>query len=291
MRPLELFKGSFGSEPQPLPPYETLILQSRRALSPLLTGEHDTPLAGEGLEFLEIDDYTSGDDVRRINWRASARSAHPVVNRFARRRRLEVWLVYLAGGGMLAGDPISKHRVASTLLVALSDAAHRMGDTPRVLLYRKGAESFLADASRYAPRRLYEQLSTLVLEGHHAPIQGAVEWLQNRLRRRSLIVLVGDFFEPMDLSPLAARHELLALQVRTPEEIDPVDSGLYRDPASRRESRLALDPLRRQRYKKALQNLDRDNRVHLDSLGIPLGRFLTDEDPFPALAALLGARR
>ncbi|WP_456393122.1 DUF58 domain-containing protein [Nitratifractor sp.] len=291
MRLLDLFGRSPGSESRPLASYETLILRSRRALSPLFAGEHDTPLSGEGLEFLEIDDYAPGDDVRRINWRASARAAHPVVNRFAARRRLEVWLVYLAGGGMLAGEPVSKHQIASTLLVALSDTAHRMGDAPRVLLYRKEAESLLADTSRHAPRRLYEALSTLPLEGHRAPIQEMVEWLQNRLRRRSLILLVGDFFEPMDLSPLARHHELLCLQIRTPEEIDPSASGLYRDPASRRESRLTLDPLRRQRYKKALQNLDGENRARLESLGIPLGRFRTDEDPFPALAALLGARR
>jgi len=263
------------------PRYDDIILRTKRGLYSLLSGEHDSPFSGEGLEFLEIREYQSGDDVRHLNWRATARTRRPAVNRYAERRRLEVLLVYAAHGGMLAGEPLCKHATAAEILTSLAYLAAASGDAPRLLCHRDDDPRwFTPSASRFAARQIYETLRTLPLASHRSSPDKLTKELLSRLKRRSLILILDDGFALPELSPLAERHEIYYLRLRArQEERPPASEAFYLDPASGERARLRLGTGALKRYRERLRAHDTLLEEELHRLHIPLGRFYAGEDP------------
>ena len=275
------------------PRYDDIILRTKRGLYSLLSGEHDSPFSGEGLEFLEIREYQSGDDVRHLNWQATARTRRPAVNRYAERRRLEVLLVYAAHGGMLAGEPVAKHAAAAEILSSLAYLATAAGDTPRLLCHRDDDPRwFTPSASRFSAREIYETLRTLPLDSYRSTPEKLTTELISRLRRRSLILILDDGFALPELISLAGRHEIYYLCLRAREEEQPSASeALYLDPASGERARLRLGTGALQRYRERLRAHDTLLEEELHRLHIPLGRFFAGEDPHRELQRVLRSAR
>lgn len=59
----------------------------------LLAGRHRSRVRGRGLDFIELRPYVAGDDTRRIDWRATARTGEPHLRVYAEERDRPTWLV------------------------------------------------------------------------------------------------------------------------------------------------------------------------------------------------------
>ena len=120
---------AFGYDVKVFPPELGLRSLLDPAATQLNLGELVSPQPGEGIEFADLRPYASGDDPRRINWRASARRGHPWVNERHPERNSDVVLVV---------DPLAGLRVDTTELLdyavraAASVAAGHLGRRDRV---------------------------------------------------------------------------------------------------------------------------------------------------------------
>ena len=242
------FAGRQGSQPVPgqvrvLPPFlSRKHLPSRLAKLREIDGLLPTLIRGQGTEFDSLREYVVGDDVRSIDWRATARRADVMVRTWRPERDRRVVIV-LDTGRMAAGrvgvdptaaDPAGWPRLdwsmdAALLLAAL---ASRAGDHVDFLAHDRVSRAGVFGASRT------ELLAQLV--DAMAPLQPTLvesDWramiaaIARRTRRRSLVVLLTDLnATALDegllpiLPQLSSRHHVMIAAVADPR-VDQMAAG------------------------------------------------------------------
>jgi uncharacterized protein (DUF58 family) len=242
------FAGRQRSQPVPgllrvLPPFlSRKHLPSRLAKLREIDGLLPTLIRGQGTEFDSLREYVVGDDVRSIDWRATARRADVMVRTWRPERDRRVVIV-LDTGRMAAGrvgvdptaaDPAGWPRLdwsmdAALLLAAL---ASRAGDHVDFLAHDRVSRAGVFGASRT------ELLAQLV--DAMAPLQPTLvesDWramiaaIARRTRRRSLVVLLTDLnATALDegllpiLPQLSSRHHVMIAAVADPR-VDQMAAG------------------------------------------------------------------
>lgn len=213
-----------------LPPFESRKhLPSRLARLRELDGRAAVRVRGQGTEFDSLREYVLGDDVRSIDWRASARSAHVVVRTWQPERDRRVVLVLdtsrTAAGRVGSGDGVPRLDAAMDSALLLAALASRAGDRVDLVAGDRRVRTRLRLAgSRDVAARLQDAMADLdpvLAEADWDALAGAVHDLG---RRRSLLVLLTPL-EPTSvlqglvpvLPSLTRHHRVVLASVRDPE--------------------------------------------------------------------------
>ena len=210
-----------------VPPFESRKhLPSRLARLRELDGRSAVRVRGQGTEFDSLREYVRGDDVRSIDWRASARTRDVVVRTWQPERDRRVVIVLDTSRVSAARvDDVPRLDSAMEAALLLTTLAARAGDRVDVVAgdRRVRAQLRLAGA-RDATRRLEDALATLepeIAEADWTALAGAVQTLG---RQRALVVLLSPL-EPSAVEesllpalPVLVRHHRVVLaSVRDPE--------------------------------------------------------------------------
>jgi len=201
-------------------------LPSRLARLREMDGRAAVQVRGAGTEFDSLREYVIGDDVRSIDWRASARRSDVVVRtwRPERDRRVLIVLDTSRTSAARTGEEprLDASIEASLLLAAL---ASRAGDRVELLAYDRTVRARVAGVSgpRLLPA-LADALSGVEPSLVEADWPGVVAQVQERLSQRALVVLLSAL-EPAAVEQgllgvvdqLAARHQVVLASVRDPE--------------------------------------------------------------------------
>jgi uncharacterized protein (DUF58 family) len=208
-----------------------------RKVQGLLAGDFRSTLHGPGTELALVRPYVPGDDVRRIDWNVTARTAEPHVRVDHAERVLVTWLVLDASASMQFGTADRrKADVAEGVAIAIGHLATRRGNRLGVVAFGGAAPRTL----RPLPGRagLLALLSALRHEVAAGPsgapavasLGAAVAHAGSLARQRSLVVVVSDFRGARDwrrrLLDVAGRHDVIAVEVRDPREQELTDVGL-----------------------------------------------------------------
>ena len=219
--------------PGPIPPgvLRSLDLAVAKRIESLVPGEHLTPQTGQGTELAMIRPYHPGDDVRHIDWNATARMREPYVRVHVGERALTTWLVLDVSASMRFGTADRrKADVAEGVALAVGHVATRRGNRLGVLGFGGGETRIIR------PRQgRYGLLGLLAELRHEAPDDPGVS-LGKALasasaigRQRGLVVIVSDFRGPRDwetpLAQLRARHGVLCVEIVDPREQQLVPAG------------------------------------------------------------------
>jgi uncharacterized protein (DUF58 family) len=232
---------------------KALELTVRIRLDGLLQGNHLGLVPGPGSELGEARAYQPGDDVRRIDWAVTARTSEPHVRQTVADRELETWvLVDLSPSLDFGTAACEKRDLAIAALAAVAHLTRGGGNRIGALvatgerLVRFPARGGLAHA-----RGLVRQVAQVphAPSGTRGDLTAAIEQLRRPPRRRGLAVVVSDFlgeptWEPT-LRALSGRHELLAVEVLDPRELELPDVGtvVLADPESGRQREVVTTPL------------------------------------------------
>jgi uncharacterized protein (DUF58 family) len=231
----------------------TLELTVRGRLDGLLQGNHLGLVPGPGSEPGEARAYQPGDDVRRMDWAATARMTQPYVRQTIADRELETWVVLDLSPSLDFGTAACEKRdLAIAALAAITHLTRGGGNrigaivatgehTERIparggLAHARGMLRRVAGTAR-APR------------GTRGDLAEAVEQLRRPPRRRGLCVVISDFLgEPTWERPLRAlsgRHEVLAVEVLDPRELELPEVGtvVLADPETGRQREVVTTPL------------------------------------------------
>ncbi len=194
---------------------------------------------GHTLEFEHVRDYTVGDDVRAVNWRATARRGHPMVNQYQDERAQPIYAILDMGRLMkmpFDGLTLLDHSINAAL--ALAAVAIKKGDMSGVVAYASRIHlSLRAERRQGQMHRILEALYALQPEFDEADSERLYAALHRDLPRRSLLVLFTNFESVSGmkrhlpaLRGLARRHvvvcilfentELRALAAGQPERLD-----------------------------------------------------------------------
>ncbi|MEO9324469.1 DUF58 domain-containing protein [Nocardioides sp. C4-1] len=210
-----------------LPPFDSRKhLPSRLARLRDLDGRSAVRVRGQGTEFDSLREYVRGDDVRSIDWRASARTSNVVVRTWQPERDRRVVLV-LDTSRTSAGrvDDVPRLDSAMDAALLLAALAARAGDRVDLVAGDRRVRSRLRLAgAREVTARLQEAMADLdpvIAEADWDGLAGAVQGLG---RQRALVVLLTPL-EPSAveegllavLPTLTRHHRVVLASVRDPE--------------------------------------------------------------------------
>jgi uncharacterized protein (DUF58 family) len=222
-----------GVPPEVMRQVRLLELRTRGLVNSLFSGEYRSVFKGQGMEFSEVREYQAGDEVRSIDWNVTARMNRPFVKRYIEERELTVMLaVDLSGSERFGTRRRFKSELASELAAVLAMTAIRNNDRVGIMLFTDRIEHVVPPRKgRRHALRLIRDLLVFEPEGRGTDIAGVTDYLNKMLAHKTIIFLVSDFVaenveRPLKL--LAQRHDVVAVSVEDPSELELPDIGLAR---------------------------------------------------------------
>jgi uncharacterized protein (DUF58 family) len=219
--------------PEVLRQVKLIELRTRGLVNSLFAGEYRSVFKGQGMEFAEVREYQAGDEVRIIDWNVTARMRRPFVKRYIEERELTVMLaVDLSGSERFGTRRRFKSELSSELAAVLAMSAVRNNDRVGTLLFTDRIEHVVPPRKgRKHALRLIRDLLAFKPEGRGTDIANATDYLNKMLAHKAIIFLVSDFMAPdveRPLKLLAQRHDVVAVTVEDPSELELPDIGLAR---------------------------------------------------------------
>ena len=295
-----------------------LTLRSRREANSVLGGTYTSAFRGGGIEFEELRPYLPGDDVRSLDWNATARSGAPFVRRFREERDRTLVLLLDVSASMRFGVANrSKATLAAHLAALLAAAAGRAGDRVGLVAFDDRVRDELLPQSgpAHAWRVVRRAVAAAGRAGGGTGLAAALARLPRHTRRSAIVCLLSDFRDPALLptpngaggdrpsarnaagAALAAaciRHDLVSVVLQDPREDELPAAGLVRfaDPEQPRRT-LALDtgdPRVRARYQMASAARRRGLKRWLHAAGADVLWIRSGEEPLRALVRFFRQR-
>ncbi len=263
-----------------------------RRLDGLLQGDHKSPSRGDGLDLADLREYQFHDDVRRIDWNATARLGTPYVRDYIEDREIPVWFVLdMSPSMMFEGVSVSKHAVLMEFTTLMCRLMLSRGN-------RAGAMIFSGRVDRTIParggrRQLLQIMNTVAA---YRPSPGATDLKQVlkdaaiAIRRRSLIFVVSDFISTPgwenSLSLLAMRHDVIAVRLSDPLETRLPDLGLLTFQDAESGEQLFVDTHDRgfqARFAAVADAREANLRAAFEKTGVDVMELATQDDVLDAL--------
>ncbi|MFT4082141.1 MAG: DUF58 domain-containing protein [Nocardioides sp.] len=228
------------SQPEAGPPASYLprirarvLIHAHRRVVGLLDGEYASLHLGRSMDLHDLREYVRGDEVKDIDWKATARSGQVLVKRFTATRQHLIVLVVSTGRSMAAqaGPRSTKRDLSVTVSGLLGWLALRHGDRVSVMYgdaagCRTAPTAETEAALDHALSAVHDAITPTSAE---ADLAALLRQVTTTLRRRSIVVLVAD--DPAIDEGVAALLHRVALQhevmVATIDDLDPTS-----DPAT-----------------------------------------------------------
>ncbi|MDC0741396.1 DUF58 domain-containing protein [Polyangium mundeleinium] len=193
------------------------------------SGEHVARRRGGAAEFQEHRPYSPGDDLRRIDWAAYARTDEPVLKLFRAEEDVIVRLLVDTSASLDFGEP-PKFESACRIAAAFGYMALAASERVQVISAGEGIQR------EETPVRGRSGLPALlralggITPGGGTDLARAVDRLIQKNKRAGMLLVVSDFLDGGPLGPAltraaAAGHDLVLVQVVAPEEIEPSYEG------------------------------------------------------------------
>lgn len=200
--------------------FQTLVLKAKEDVYSLLQGSNFSKILGQGYDFAELRPYAQGDDVRYISWVNSAKLGEPYVKRMHEERELLVHVSLIIDGRSIIGQ---KHQLF-TYLLALFSYSTVLSNNLFETSFCIGAsfKGFEATKEIEAVERCIDEFSNIKPLGLKIAYEKIAHKLVALERKKSLLFLIGDFLEEIDLSLLSQKHELCIIIVRDRWEEKPL---------------------------------------------------------------------
>jgi uncharacterized protein (DUF58 family) len=280
-----------------------MAIFAHRKARGMLDGEYGSVFRGRSLDFDDLRTYIPGDDVRDIDWKASARHGSPLVKRYLAVRRQTVLLIADTGRNMAAEsrDGELKKDIAVMALGVVGHLAHRHGDVVGLVCGdANGTRTLPAKAGEAHLERLLREVDSAAgLDSGPSRLQEQLEHVARTVKGRFLLFVVADELAASPVTEqllrrLRAQHEILWLTIR--------DADLAGDGRTGRDSfnvadssallgHLAVAPAITAAYARAEGERDAGRQAMFRRTGITQGHVAGSSSVMTELFALLERHR
>jgi uncharacterized protein (DUF58 family) len=204
-----------------------------RRLDGLLHGDYQTLFRGFGLDLADLREYQYHDDVRYIDWNVTARLRIPYVRVYNEDREVTAWFLLDLSPSVDFGAHVKKRSISTEFVTVLARLLTRQGNRVGALFYGDKVDTVIPARSgrRHALHILHRMLSRP--QPARSAATNLVDLLQTAFRviqRRSLVFVVSDFISSpgwaKPLAHLSQRHEIIAVRLYDPLEMELPDLGL-----------------------------------------------------------------
>jgi uncharacterized protein (DUF58 family) len=273
-----------------------------RRLDGLLQGDYRTLLRGSGLDLADLREYQHHDDVRHIDWNVTARSGTPHVRVFTEDREMAAWfLLDLSPSVDFGSGEERKRNVSAEFVATLARVLTRHGNRVGGMLYGSGVDAVIpARGGRRHVLHLLHSMQTISPSADDGTtrLRELLDSAAQLIKRRSTIFVVSDFIsEPgweRSLALLARRHEVVAVRLLDPMELELPDLGLLTVRDSETGEQLLVDTHDagfRKRFARIAAQREAELRQGLVKAGVDALELSTDGDLVDAVVRFAEMRK
>jgi uncharacterized protein (DUF58 family) len=204
-----------------------------RRLDGAIHGNYRTLFRGSGLDLADLREYQYHDDVRHIDWNVTARLGTPYVREYHQDREVTAWfLLDLSPSVDFGSGEVRKRSVSAEFVTVLARLLTRHGNRVGAMFYGERVDTVIpARSGRRQVLQILHRMHDRPERDESSPTN-LKEFLRTAFQfipRRSLVFIVSDFISVPGwaeaLSRLAQRHEVLAVRLYDPLEMDLPDLG------------------------------------------------------------------
>ncbi|WP_324171058.1 DUF58 domain-containing protein [Sulfurimonas sp.] len=205
---------------------QKILVRARRQVFSEMVGNNPSIFQGEGYDFIELREYMPGDDIRHIDWNITAKMQKPFIKIFREERELNVVLVSILNGSVHFGSKKFKQDSIADISALLSFSTLKNGDLLSSYIF---TDEMISNTK---PSKKLHQIQKNVSDildfdaiNKKVDFKVVADTLYKRLKRKSLIIIMGDFFEIPNFKLLAKKHEVISIIVRDTLEENPPQMG------------------------------------------------------------------
>lgn len=214
--------------PQVVAKLANIELIAKLVVEGFITGLHHSPYHGFSVEFAEHRAYRPGDEIKYLDWKVLGRTEKYFVKQFEEETNTRAMIIMDASASMRFSSEgnISKYDYASYLAASLALLMIQQRDAVGLVLYDTKIRKFHNPNSR--PSFIREILRTLETNKpeNQTGTASCLSEIAERIKKRSLIIVISDFFDNVDTVSKALQHfrheqnEVIVFHLLDPREID-----------------------------------------------------------------------
>ena len=264
-----------------------ILLKTKKQVYGDMLGNNASLFQGEGFEFAELREYVYGDDVRKIDWKTTAKLGKPFVKVYKEERELNVVVVTMMSGSMYFGTVKQKSDIAAEAAATLGFSAVKNSDLFSHMIFADDLYSLSKPSKKlFSVHKAVEELTIFNPLGKPADFKALTQMLNDRLKKKALLFIISDFVGDIDLKLLSKKHDVYAVIVRDKFEEDPSELGYLRliDMETKESFEGNIDSSTLKSYKKALLKNDEKLYKQFKKQGVRFTKIYTHEDAAVKLA-------
>ncbi|MDD3885785.1 MAG: DUF58 domain-containing protein [Victivallaceae bacterium] len=203
-----------------------LEIRTDKVVDSITGGAYRSVFKGRGIEFDEVREYSTDDDVRDIDWNVTARMGAPYVKKFVEERELTVLLlVDVSASGAFGSAEKTKRRTAAELAALLAFSAGHNGDKVGLMMFSDRIELYVPPRSgRRHTLRLIREMLAFEPQSRGTDIDLALRESTQLMKKRGIVFLLSDLIADKEfetaLKLLNRRNDVVALEIGDPVERD-----------------------------------------------------------------------
>ncbi len=269
--------------------HKALQIKAKHQVYTLLLGDKLSKLYGEGYDFSELREYQMGDDIRKINWIISAKLGKPYIKELQENRELSIVVALFMDGSVYFAKDNEKQKKFCEIATVLGYASVQNSDLFQGLFYSsKEVWSTPPTKQLYHIENFSKKLFEDSLFETKVDYNSSLKELFSRLHRPSLVFVLADFLENIDLSVMSQKHEVIAVIVRSRAEESPekLAEVLLTNPQNGKTIDTYFGNRSIERYLTYLKRNDEKLMEHFASYGIRYVKIFTDDEVVEKLSTL-----
>jgi uncharacterized protein (DUF58 family) len=237
-------------DPKVLAGISNLYLRARWVVEGIMSGVHRSRAKGFSVEFEEHREYSPGDEIRRIDWKALGKFDRYFIKEYEDETNLRAYLLLDASASMdYASDGITKFDYACTLAASLAYLILKQQDAAGIVTFSDRIEALIPPRAKRD--YLIQILHALENRGPagETDVGKILEEIAGQLKRRGLVVLISDLLDEPEQILKGLRlfrfkgNDVIVFHVVDPAELElPFDGNILFEDLEETNLRVVADP-------------------------------------------------
>jgi len=199
----------------------------------LFSGDYHSAFKGQGMSFSENRPYAYGDDTKNIDWNVTARTGEAYIKVFEEERELTVILLIDISKSSFFGTKNSfKSDICAEISGVLAFSAMSNNDKVGAILFSDVIEKYIPPKKGKSHiLRILREIVYLNATGKGTDLSAALKYLNNVLKKRSIVFVISDFITDHyenELRLAAGKHDIIGIHLYDLSEQKLPDTGLVK---------------------------------------------------------------
>ncbi len=206
-----------------------MSITANRKVHNALEGEYASVFKGRSMDFEDLREYVPNDDIKDVDWKATARSGQTLIKRYVAIRKYRILLVVDTGKAMAATTQAGEMKRDVTVMTAgiIASVAQRHADLVGLVAGNSKHLTYLPpkDSRQQVERILQHIYNDTSLESPKSNLTNLLEYVKRNIKQRMMLIIISDNIEFGNteeklLRRLDAQHEILFIAI---DDVDPSD--------------------------------------------------------------------